>query len=89
MRIPTELIISFAIGLALISLLGYLLLVPRRFLWRIAAGSVLGGITLFIINLFSGITGIVAAINPFTALLTGLLGLPGALLIMLLSHLLP
>ncbi|MBQ4088498.1 MAG: pro-sigmaK processing inhibitor BofA family protein [Clostridia bacterium] len=87
MHIPTELIISFAIGLALISLLGYLLLVPRRFLWRLAAGSVLGGVTLFIINVFSNITGVAAAINPFTALLTGLLGLPGTLLILLLTHL--
>ncbi len=85
MRIPFEVIAAFATGFALMALVGYLLLVPRRFLWRMAAGGVLGCIAVLIINFFSGITGISIALNPFTALTIGILGLPGALLIGILS----
>ena len=85
MRIPVDAIAAFAVGLAVMALLGYLLLVPRRFIWRMAAGGVLGAIVLFIMNLFSGVIGFSVALNPFTALVVGLLGLPGALLIALLT----
>lgn len=86
MGIPFEVIIAFATGFAVMALVGYLLLVPRRFLWRMAAGGVLGCIAILTINFFSGVTGFKIALNPFTALTIGLLGLPGALLIGVLSY---
>ena len=86
MKIPFEMILSFALGLVLISILGYAILVPRKFLWRMAAGAVLGAVFLLILNAFSNITGLRININPFTALTVGILGLPGALLIALLSQ---
>lgn len=86
MHIPFELILAFGIGLFLIAIIGYLLLVPRKFLWRMAAGAVLGAVALGLINAFSGITGFSVAVNPFTALTVGVLGLPGALLVIALSQ---
>ena len=86
MKIPFELVLSFAAGLALMSFLGYLLLVPRRFLWRLAAGAVLGAIALGIINVFCSFTGFTAAVNPFTSLIVGFLGLPGVLLVVILTQ---
>ena len=44
--IPWELILSFALGLVLLYLIGWLLLIPMRFLWRLLAGSLLGGFML-------------------------------------------
>ena len=85
MSIPWEIILAFAVGLSVLALLGYLLLVPRRFLWRMAAGGVLGGVALMILNFFSPVTRFSVAVNPFTALTVGLLGLPGALLVGALS----
>lgn len=85
MRIPWEIIAAFAIGLTVMGLIGYLLLVPMRFLWRMAAGGVLGAAALMVVNFFGSIVGFSIAINPFTALTVGLLGLPGALLIGVLS----
>ena len=85
MKIPLEVIAAFAIGFAVMALIGYLLLIPRRFLWRMAAGGVLGCIAVIILNFFSGFTGFSIALNPFTALTIGLLGLPGALLLGVLS----
>jgi len=88
MRIPWELVISFAIGLTLLCLVGYLLLVPRRFVWRLLAGGVLGALTLWGVNLLGGLVGFSVAVNPFTAMAVGFLGLPGALLVIALRLLL-
>lgn len=88
MRIPWELVVSFALGLGLLYAIGWLLLVPMRFLWRLIAGGLMGALALWVINQLSGITGIYIAINPFTALSVGFLGLPGAALVVALQYLL-
>ena len=88
MRIPWELIVSFVIGLALICLTGYLLLVPMKFLWRLLAGGVLGALALVLVNLVGSMFGSSVAVNPFTAMAVGFLGLPGAILIVALQLLL-
>ena len=88
MKIPWELIASFAVGLALICLTGYLLLVPMKFLWRLLAGGVLGALTLMLVNLVGGLFGFSVTVNPFTAMAVGFLGLPGAVLVILLQILL-
>lgn len=77
MQIPWELVLAFALGLALLYLIGWLLLVPMRFLWRLMAGGVLGGLALWLLNQLSGLIGFSVAVNPFTALAVGFLGLPG------------
>lgn len=88
MRIPWELIASFAVGLALICLTGYLLLVPMKFLWRLLAGGVLGALALMLVNLVGALFGFSVSVNPFTAMAVGFLGLPGAILVVLLQLLL-
>ena len=88
MQIPWELILSFAVGLAMLCLIGYLLLVPMRFMWRLVAGGVLGAVTLLLVNLLGGLVGFGVEINPFTAMAVGFLGLPGAALVVALRMLL-
>ena len=88
MRIPMELIAAFAIGVVLMCLLGYVLLTPRRFLWRFAAGGVLGALVLCALNFFGALVGFQVAVNPFTAMAVGFLGLPGAALVVALQLLL-
>ncbi len=85
MRVPWELIASFAVGLTLICLTGYLLLVPMKFLWRLMAGGVLGALALMMVNLVGSLFSFSVSVNPFTAMAVGFLGLPGALLIILLQ----
>lgn len=80
-QIPWELIVSFAIGLTLLCLIGYLLLVPMRFMWRLLAGGVMGALALMLVNLLGGLFGFAVAVNPFTAMAVGFLGLPGAALV--------
>ena len=86
MGIPWEVVLAFAVGLVVMGLLGYVLLVPMRFLWRMVAGGVLGALVLMVLNFFSPVTGLSIAVNPFTALTVGILGLPGALLVGVLSY---
>ena len=88
MQIPWELVLSFAIGLALLGLIGYLLLVPMRFMWRLLAGGVLGALALLLMNLLGSLVGFRVEINPFTAMAVGFLGLPGAALVAALQLLL-
>ena len=85
MQIPWELVLSFAIGLVLLCLIGYLLLVPMRFMWRLVAGGVMGALALGLVNLLGGLVGFSVEINPFTAMAVGFLGLPGAALVVALS----
>lgn len=85
MRISWELAACFAVGLALICLIGYLLLVPRRFMWRLLADGVLGAAVLMIVNLIGAFFDFSVAVNPFTAMAVGFLGLPGAVLVILLQ----
>ena len=88
MQIPWELVLSFAVGLMLLCLIGSLLLVPMRFLWRLLAGGVLGALALMGVNLLGSLVGFSVAVNPFTAMAVGFLGLPGAALVTALQLLL-
>ena len=87
-RIPWDLVASFAVGLALLCLIGYLLLVPMRFMWRLAAGGVLGALTLALVNVLGSLAGFSVEINPFTAMAVGFLGLPGAAMVVAMQLLL-
>ncbi len=84
--IPWELAVSFFLGLALIFLLGRALLVPSRFVWRLTAGGLLGGLMLWLFNRFEFLTGLTLPLNPFSALLAGFLGVPGLALVLVITH---
>ena len=85
MRIPWELIAAFAVGLLLICLTGYLLLAPKKFMWRLMAGGVFGALMLMVVNLIGRAFGFSVAVNPFTAMAVGFLGIPGAILVIALQ----
>ena len=85
MQIPWELILSFAIGLALLVLFGYMLLVPKKFMWRLVAGGVMGALVLMVVNILGALVGFSVEINPFTAMAVGFLGLPGAAMVVALQ----
>lgn len=88
MNIPWELIAAFAVGMALICLTGYLLLAPKKFMWRLLAGGVFGALMLMVVNIIGKPFGFSVSVNPFTAMAVGFLGLPGAILVIALQLLL-
>lgn len=52
-----------------------------KLLWKIAINSLAGFLSLWLLNLISGFTGIFFPINLVTALIAGFLGIPGILLL--------
>lgn len=54
-----------------------LLLLPLQLGWKAAVHSGCGFLCLWLLNLSSGVTGIVLPINAVTVLTAGTLGLPG------------
>ncbi len=87
--IPFDIIIAYALGLILLYLIGWLLLVPLKFLLRFLLNGLIGGVVLWLLNMVGGLIGVTVAINPVTALTVGFLGIPGLILILLLQFIIP
>ena len=62
-----------------------MLLLPMKFLCRLALHSGCGFLCLWLLNTVSGISGIYLPINAITVLIAGFLGVPGIGLIALLE----
>jgi inhibitor of the pro-sigma K processing machinery len=80
LNISPEVVLYFALGLALLYGLGWLLLVPLRRILGLLVNSVLGVLALLLVNFIGQSFGYAIFINPFTALLVGFLGVPGVAL---------
>ena len=66
----------------LIAVLVFKLLFSQvKLIWKIAVNSLSRFLCLWLLNLASGITGIVFEINVITTLLVGFLGVPGIILL--------
>ncbi len=70
-------IVLFAVLGALLFLLFRIMMLPMKLFWKLLVNSVCGFLILVIWNLFSGLTGIVFALNLITVAVVSLLGLPG------------
>lgn len=75
-------------GLLGLYLVGTVLFRPLKFLVRLAAWALLGGVLLAAINALFGNFGFHIAINPVTILTAGILQLPGVVLLVLVNFLL-
>ena len=78
-----ENIIALIIPILIAVLVFRLLFSQVKLIWKIAVNSLSGFLCLWLLNLASGITGIVFEINFITALLVGFLGVPGILLLLI------
>ena len=73
----TNLIIYLAC-ICFLFIFGKVFIVPIKKILKLVINSILGGVTIFLINLLGGIWGFHIGLNVFTSILVGLLGLPGA-----------
>ena len=65
-----------------------LLAKPNRFIFKLLINTVLGFVLLWLINFFGGGLGIALELSLFNALIVGLLGIPGVLLLLAIHFLL-
>ena len=66
-------------------IIGKIFSVPLKALFKLIVNSVLGGLLIFIINLLGSAGGFHIGLNVVTAVLVGLLGIPGAILLIILK----
>ncbi len=81
-------VLAFLFGLFLLYILGMLLVVPIRLLIKLIANGILGGILLLIVNLIGKFLGFSIVINPITAIIAGIFGIPGVILLIVLQYIL-
>lgn len=81
-----NIMLAFGVGLLLLYLVGRVLVVPVKYFSRLLINGVVGGILLWVLNIFGSFIGLHIAINPITALIAGFLGIPGVVLLVVLQY---
>ena len=66
-------------------IIGKIFSVPLKALFKLIINSVLGGLLIFIINLIGVVWNFHIGLNIVTAILVGILGIPGAVLLVILK----
>lgn len=80
--------LAYLFGLVIIYIIARLLLIPLKMVVSLLVNGLIGGLMLALFNLIGGFWGLYLGINPITALIAGLLGIPGLLLLLALRYLL-
>ncbi len=75
-------------GVLLLALLIKLIRTPLRWALKLLLHALIGFVALFLLNFFGSLIGLELDLNWFNALVTGLLGVPGVLLLLLFKYLL-
>ncbi len=81
-------ILAYLIGLVILYIVGMLLVIPIKVLIKLLINGVIGGVILLVFNLIGGYFGLSIIINPLNAILVGVLGVPGVILLLVLQILL-
>ena len=81
-------ILAFAFGIIILYIVGRILFVPLKLVFRLLINGLVGGLLLWIINIIGEAFGFSIAINPVTALVAGILGVPGVVLLIALKYVL-
>ena len=83
-----ETIAIIVIAVIAVFLILKLLTAPIRFAAKMLINALVGFVVLFLLNFVGGIVGLSLGINWFTALVVGIFGAPGVVLLLLLKYLL-
>lgn len=65
------------LGVILFMIVSQSIVKPLRWIWRGVMYSAIGGMVLLVVNWVGSFFGFEIAINPITATITGVLGVPG------------
>lgn len=79
-----EVIASFVVGLVILYVILKVLSLPAKLVWKLVSNSIIGAIMLWVVNLF----GVGIDITFFKALIAGIFGIPGVVVIVLAHFLL-
>lgn len=78
-------IITFIVCILFLVILGKIFVLPFRSILRLIGNSIMGGLIIYIINLIGGLWGFHIGLNLITSIFVGILGIPGAVLLIILK----
>ncbi len=81
-------IITYLACICFLFLFGKIFIVPIKKVFKFVASSILGGCIIWIINIIGSGIGFHIGVNFLTSILVGLLGIPGAICIIIVKLLL-
>lgn len=81
-------IITYIACIFFLFIFGRLFIVPIKTILKLVINSLLGGITIFIINLIGSYFGFHIGLNLITSIFVGILGIPGVIVIIIIRLLL-
>lgn len=81
-----ENIIYFIIAIVIIIVIAKVFAWPLKVLINLVVNGIIGAVLLYIINLVGTNFGLVIPINGITALIAGILGIPGVLFLIILNY---
>lgn len=79
------LILPFLIGLVILFIVLKLLTLPMKLIIKLLINGVVGGVIIFLVNLIGANFGFIINLNWITALIVGILGVPGVVIVAILQ----
>ena len=77
--------IIFLACICFLFIIGKIFFVPLKWIFKLIFNSILGGVLIWAINLIGSIWGFHIGLNFFTAIIVGILGIPGAICLILIA----
>lgn len=84
MNIDTNLI-TYLACICFLFIFGKIFILPIKKILKLVINSILGGIAIFLINLIGASFGFHIGLNFYTSILVGILGLPGAVCLIIIK----
>ncbi|MDF2655415.1 MAG: sigmaK-factor processing regulatory BofA [Bacillota bacterium] len=83
MEMSTEIgiLLAYALGIFTLYVVGYMFLVPIKVLLRLVINSIAGAVSIVVINWIGSYWGVHISLNVLSAVIVGVLGVPGAVLL--------
>ena len=78
--------LAYGVGIFLIFFFGRLLLLPARLIGRLIVNSLLGAGPIALVNIIGSAFGVGIPLNVLNAVITGVLGVPGVILLLVLLN---
>jgi len=75
-------VLAYSAGIMLIFMLSWILVIPFKIAGKFIVNALIGGLLIILFNFFGQITGVNIGVNEITALIVGLLGVPGFIAIL-------
>ena len=78
-------IITYLACICFLFLFGRIFIIPIKKILKLVLNSIIGGLVIFLINMIGSNFGFHIGLNIFTSILVGLLGLPGAVVLIIIK----